>query len=688
MSPGKGGSNVVAWAVFIGSVFLAAFLGFEIQPLVGKIVTPKFGGGVHVWSICLLFFQTALLGGYLLTFFLSRLPGNVQSIAYGALFLISAIGSQIAPAAAWMPSDWSSPELTLLQMLVKHLVVPSVLIFSVSGMIQIWFDAMRLGNPYPLYSVSNIGSLSALLAYPISIEPNFSLTATLQFWRIGYILLAGCVAIAALVRWSSGKHSSAATVSVNDDSVPSTPPPTTLKYGWWILLSALSSMCLVSYTALLTQNIAPVPLLFILPLALFLISFILCFSDRSPYRRKLFAYVTPLVWIMQSPVHLMHFLPNADAGAMMAYNISVILLFVFCFSMLCQGELSTSKPDPKYLPAFYLAIAFGGCLGSGFVNFIAPAIFNVYAEPFLIGIFLLLYFRDFALRVNKDDSSKRWLAVPFLFLLYVAVIALSFLGLRQPPNVMAQARNFYGCYYIVTDDESIGLSDGGTLHGLQWRSEERKREPTKYYSPGSGFWVGEKLLRERIGGPVKIGVIGLGAGTIATYGKPNDEIIFYEIDPKVVYAANNYFSFLKDSKGKVRVEVGDGRAKVERHVDARQFDLIVIDAFASDAVPVHVLTREAVEAYLTKLQPNGIMLFNISNRYLDLEPVIGNLARALKLHAWTIDSTDATWVLVSRNRLEGNKLQPARVNDRLPVWTDDYSNVLSVLELNDAKSHQ
>lgn len=680
--------SALAWAFFIGSVFLAAFLAFEIQPLVGKIVTPKFGGGVNVWSICILYFQTALLGGYLLTFVLNRLPAAVQCTIYGALFVISAVGSGIAPPAAWTPSDWNNPEFTLLTMLIRHLAVPSILLFSVSGMIQIWFAEIRLGNPYPLYSVSNVGSLTALLAYPLVIEPNLSLSTTLGIWRVGYVLLAGLVAISACVRFMWNKFATPAHDLESDNTAVSTVTSSSTslkKYSWWILLSALSSMCLVAYTALLTQEIAPVPFLFILPLCLFLLSFILCFSDKSLYRRTVFAYLTPFVWLLQSPMYLRHLLPIEDNGSLVAYNIAVVLLFVFCFSMLCQGELAASKPHPKYLPTFYLAIAFGGCLGSGFVNFVAPQIFNVYAEPFLIGIFLLLYFRTFALETNEADPKKRWSTFPYLGALYLLVIAVSFFGLRQPSNVVAEARNFYGCYRIVLYDDAIGLFDGDTLHGLQWQSPEKKQEPTKYYARDTGLGFSEKLLRHRNTGPLKIAGIGLGAGTIATYGQPNDEIVFYEIDPKVLSAAKEYFSFLKDSKAKVSVEIGDGRAQLERAAGDKQFDLIVVDAFNGDAVPVHLLTLEAAKVYLAKLQPHGFLLFHISNRYLDLEPIVGNMARALGLNAWTIDSAEATWVLISRDQLPELKFPRTRVNDRLRLWTDDYSNVFSVVELNRLK---
>jgi hypothetical protein len=574
-------------------------------------------------------------------------------------------------------------------MLIEHVAAPSILLFTVSGMIQIWFAEMRLGNPYPLYSLSNIGSLSALLAYPLLIEPNLTLTATLGFWRTGYILLIACVAGSACVRvtWNKLSMHFDGSESVPTDAMASISSPTASKYSWWILLSGLSSMGLVAYTALLTQDIAPVPLLFVLPLCLYLLSFVLCFSDKSPYRRAIFALLTPFVWLLQSPTHLRHFLPSEYSGPLLAFNVVVILAFVFCFSMLCQGELAASKPHPKHLPAFYLAIAFGGCLGSGFVNFVAPLIFNVYAEPFIIGIFLLLYFRSFAFEAIKANPKKRWLMFSCLGALYVLVLAVLFFSLRQPPNVLAQARNFYGCYRIVRYEDAIGLFDGDTLHGLQWQREEKKSEPTKYYARETGLGLGEKLLRKRTDGPLRIAVIGLGAGTIACYGRPNDEIVFYEIDPKVVTAANRYFSFLKDSKAKIDVEIGDGRAKLERNDSGKQFDLIVVDAFTGDTVPVHVLTAEAARAYMAKLQPHGLLLFHISNRYLNLEPIVGNVARALGLHAWTIGSAESTWVLESREQLPELTFPHTRVNDRWRPWTDDYSNVLSALELNALKSN-
>jgi hypothetical protein len=500
------------------------------------------------------------------------------------------------------------------------------------------------------------------------------------------------MAVSACIRFSASKSAiPVGDATVATDANASEPPgaivtPTPRQYGWWILLSALSSMCLVAYTALLTQDIAPVPFLFILPLCLFLLSFIFCFSDRSPYKRTLFVYLTPFVWLLQSPMHFRNFLPNADGASLVVYNIVVVLAFVFCFSMLCQGELATDKPHPKHLPAFYLAIAFGGCLGSLFVNFIAPLIFNVYAEPFLIGIFLLLFFRSYALEVNQVDARNKWRTIPFLGMLYVFVIAVTFFGLKQPGNVVLQARNFYGCYHIVADDDSIGLFDGDTLHGLQWRKEDRKLEPTKYYARGTGLGISERLLRQRKTEPLNIAGIGLGAGTIACYGRTGDELVFYEIDPKVLTAANEYFSFLKDSKAKVSVEIGDGRAKMERRAGGKPFDMIVVDAFTSDAVPVHVITVEAARAYLAQLQPHGFLLFHVSNRYLDLEPIIGNMARALGLHAWTIDSDEATWVLLSRDELPEIKFPKARVDDRLRLWTDDYSNVFSVVQLNEIKS--
>ncbi|HEY9688309.1 MAG TPA: fused MFS/spermidine synthase [Coleofasciculaceae cyanobacterium] len=679
------------WLIDAAAIWLGAFLMFLIQPLVGKIVTPQYGGVSQVWSACLMFFQITLLLGYGFTFLVSRFALKTQAIVYTVLLGLSALVMHIPLGMNWAPPEGSDPLLHLLKNLFTYVSLPCILLATVSTMLQNWYGITRQSSPYYLYSISNVGSMLALLVYPTLVEPTLTVSQTVEAWGWGYRLLIILILLCSIrgFKWfgkARQRQDEAGIAPVRRD------------YLWWVFLSACGTVLLISMTHYISDSLAPVPMLWILPLAVYLLSFILTFSHEKIYHRRFFlhaAIVSMLLLLVPSVIEMP-----------LTFSISLLLSVLFLLCMVCHGEIYHRRPQRAHLPGFYFAIAAGGALGGILVNLAAPMIFDNYIEfPLIlltVGIISLLTIwreRLFLFKTQGWNNAYVGMAI----LLMAGIYSLNFL-MPKPELVLAR-RNFYGSAQIYLREQlnALTLTNGTTLHGLMLldvKTRHFQYTPTTYYVEDSAVGIANRFMRERRKAqPLKIGVVGLGIGTIAAYGQPGDEITFFEIDPKIVAIARENFRFLADSKAQTRILMGDGRLTLTR-LSPQQYDVLVIDAFNSDSIPVHLLTREALAAYLTHLKPDGLLLFHISNSYLQLQDVIGNLAVNAHLNGLTVfnprtqpKGSPSLYGILSRDRWFTDRAGEPRFKQDYPnaaltslkwqprvgVWADDYSNLFSIL---------
>jgi hypothetical protein len=665
------------------TIFLGAFLLFLIEPLFAKLILPWFGGSAAVWATCLVFFQSALLLGYLYAdATIRRLVPNRQSILHLGLLLVSLLWLPIAPQIFWRSHVQIDPAWRILGLLTFSIGLPFVLLSATSPLLQTWYARRASGrSPYHLFALSNLASLLALLSFPFLIEPRLSSRQQSILWSSIYGAFVICCSISA---WLS-RSKSAKTIDANNSveaASENTPPAFGVRL-LWLSLSACGSMMLLAATDHLSQNVAPVPLLWVLPLALYLFSFALVFAKRQFYSRWFIARL--LAVALGCAGYAIH-----DSSITHAIQISVPLfcgmLFVAC--LFCHGELVQRKPPVRYLTSFYLTIALGGALGAICVGLVAPHVLSgVYELP----IILLLTAVLGAVVLWREGWSVRifWSGISIAM---GAVLVLNIRATRE--DTIAMMRNFYGALRI--QEFKIGLQlpyrslvHGTIQHGAQYLSFPENRNPTTYYGRRSGVGL---ALRFCCDGSKRVGVIGLGTGTLAAYGKPGDSFRFYEINPQVISVANDWFTFLKQSPAKSEIILGDARLSLESE-SSQQFDVLAVDAFSGDAIPVHLLTKEAFAVYYRHLKPDGILAVHTSNTYLNLAPVVKLLAEeadyATRLIASDEDASQmlssADWVLVTRNQEFLNKpetfagSQTIEVPTRLRLWTDDYNNLYEIL---------
>lgn len=671
--------------IFGWAVSQAAFLLFALEPLAGKIATPLFGGTAAVWSVLLLFFQVALLIGYAFTYSLSKLSHLKQSLLYIACAIVTTVVMCATAKLPWLTPDPAAPELTLLTSLCTHFAPSVIFLATVSGVMQVWFKRLTDHNPYPLYSLSNFGSLAALVAYPFLIEPMLSIAASMYWWRVGMIMVCVVTCLCALI---------SATAEVQPEAPEfRTEPIKTRECVWWIILSAVPSALLVSMSAFVTQDVAPVPLLWIPPLAVYLISFIVAFSGKVDGRIKL---VSPLVTLLCIAVY-----PAVDFGAVKLPILTLLplcLLFLFSACMTCQDELYKTKPEPTNLPVFYVMLALGGALGGLAASIIAPLAINEYLEHCLIiaavfGIVQkIISGKDFAfLRANAISSTAVTIAMVIACCAIVSGVVGQYNGFYGD-NVIHTARNFYGTVRVLDKQDRLEVYHGTILHGLQYKEPERRLEPAAYYA--NIMALVDRTMRSASPTPrsINFGIIGLGVGTMSAWTQPGDSITFYELDPKIDHLAKAHFTFLSSSKAPPNIVLGDARASLRREAP-NHYDLLMIDAFNGDSIPMHLLTREALQLYKGHTTTDGVILFHVSNHFLELVPVLANAAAKEGLKAYEIHEGTCRYVLMTSNdrfvstmrKLHAANvnskvvIEPARPNVSYPVWTDDYSNILSVL---------
>jgi len=697
--------NLNALAIYALTVFTGAFLLFQVQPLIAKYILPWFGGGPGVWTTCMLFFQVLLLGGYAYAHFTSRwLKPRTQAILHLVLLGAALALLPITPAETWKPSGTENPTLRILALLTVCLGLPYFVLSSTGPLVQQWVaQSAPSRSPYRLYALSNIGSLLALLSFPFFFETHFTRHTQAQLWGWGLVGYVLCCAFCVLKMWrvAQARHSDTplahpSTSPITSPAQPSNPPP--LRYSTallWLLLPACASVDLLATTNKICQDIAVIPFLWVVPLALYLLSFIICFDSPRWYVRLPWslAFVVTTLWIT--------WLLPMTSKVSMAVLLGVYCVGLFLCCMVCHGELYRLRPDPRRLTSFYLMIAAGGALGGLFVAVVAPLIFNDYSEM-PCGLFLcaLLFILASGRSAENLAPLPRWrrLAGPWLWAgLLLLGLGLWFQSHQFPATLVSRSRNFYGVLRVAEsgrDDPKshhFALFHGHTWHGLQFVSPSAATLPTLYYNPWSGAGVAYASLprNER-----RIGVVGLGVGTLAAYSRTNDYFRFYEINPEVQRLALTYFSYLAHCHGKVEVALGDARLTLAKE-PPQGFDLLALDAFSGDAIPVHLLTREAFALYDRHLKTNGVIAVHISNDYLDLEPVLVNVARELHYHLAVIEShpppaqwyfKPTIWVLLARRQdvLDSPLIQraarPPEPNcSRVSLWTDDFASLFQVV---------
>ncbi len=673
------------------TIFVSAFLLFLVQPVVAKQILPWFGGSAAVWTTCLVFFQTALLAGYAYSdYVVRRLDARAQVKLHTVLLVASVALLPIVPGAHWKPTGSESPPWLILGMLAATIGLPYFLLSTTSPLVQVWFARARPGaSPYRLFALSNLASMLALIGYPFLLEPWAPTRAQAIGWSIAYALFVGLCAAAG---WSSLKHAAAPAVVAPPDhaakregAVPEEPPPTLRRQILWCVLAATGSLLLLAVSNHITQNIAAVPLLWLAPLAIYLLTFILCFDGKGWYRRDTFlsmlaAALCVMAWTLADP-KLTHEL---------ALQIGVFCGGLFVACMFCHGELVGVKPAPRYLTRFYLMISLGGALGSVLVGIAAPLVLPAYFElagGLVVTALLLLW------QVRRGHLVFGALATAAV----LTTAGCAIWGIVEfYQDSIVTARNFYGVLRVQehgrdTTRHRRSLVHGTILHGTQYRDSELSRLPTTYYTSTSG--VGRALeSRHPSITPIKVGVIGLGTGTLATYGAKDDVYRFYEINPAVLEIAQRDFTFLRDSDATIELALGDARLSLEREPN-QEFDVLVVDAFSSDAIPVHLITTEALGIYRRHMKPGGIIAFHVTNRFLNLIPVVEGLARDHGLFVIHIvdegeDSRGnrSDWLLLSDRRevLDHPELAEAatevEVRQEWRLWTDDFNNLFQVLK--------
>ena len=664
------------------TIFLSAFLLFLVQPILAKQILPWFGGAAIVWTLCMVFFQFVLLLGYAYAHWLTnRVSARRQAMLHVALLLASLVFLPITPDAGWKPAGDDNPVWRILALLFATIGLPYFLLSSTSPLVQAWFARAYPGSsPYRLFALSNFASMLALLGYPFLLEPWFGSPEQSFWWSVGYVLfLASCAALA----WTSRDLPPLTVEGGQVAADANEPPPRAGSIALWLTLSAMGSVMLLGVSNHLTQNISSVPLLWVVPLAIYLLTFILCFEGRHWYKPAI--YLASLVWILSV---MAWFLADKSLQFDLGWHVLVFTVGLFFVCMFCHGELSLRRPGPRHLTLFYLMVSLGGVLGGVLVGIVAPVTLPGYLELEIA----LVVIAALALALNMD---RPW---PILALLAVVVSGTVFaLGFRIhtfTEDTVHIERNHYGVLRVKENVSRLEEGDmkyrslvhGAILHGEQYLSEKYRRSATTYYKTGSG--IGRALLAFE-GKPARVGIIGLGAGSLAVYADADDTYRFYDINPAVIEVAREWFTYLKDSPGKMETVLGDARLSLERE-PPQNFDVLAVDAFSGDSIPVHLITYEAFTEYLRHLQPQGVIAFHVSNRFLDLKPVLLAIAEKHKLeYAFVHETgesggTTSDWVLITRHKpfilrkdiVEVTEPVVPRPDWRL--WTDDYNNLFQV----------
>ncbi|MEZ6059920.1 MAG: fused MFS/spermidine synthase [Planctomycetaceae bacterium] len=684
-------------ACFAVTVFLSAFLLFQVQPLISKFILPWFGGSPAVWTTCMLFFQSLLFLGYTYAHLLTtRLSTRNQVIGHVLLMVAAAAMLPITPGAEWKPAGDAPPVLSILTLLTACVGLPYFVLSSTGPLLQKWFSQTRTdGSPYRLYALSNAGSLLALLSFPFVVEPAWSSQQQTLIWSWSFgMFVLSCTACSVLVS-RYGKHGCTLADGTDDDCESG---PVTAGDRWtWFGLACAASVMLLATTNHVCLDIATVPFLWILPLVLYLLSFILTFDSDRWYSRRWFGWS---LLAFSSAAIVMVVAEHVSAVPQIIIHFGAM----FCMFMVCHGELVLRKPGTRQLTQFYLIISAGGACGGLLIALVAPVVFPVYLE-YPLGLVACVGMSLSMVRRSQSGfiptvSTGRPSPVQTVVMLSVIAAVVGMGGYAR--NILLSEnsviRNFYGVLRVETGEVELPDSDNGpeemrqlthgrTLHGRQFMSEKRRRQPTTYYTTDSGIGL---AMQDVLQGPERrVGVVGLGVGTLAAYGRPGDHFVMYEINDAVIRLASEKFTFLKDSPADVELVLGDARLSME-HESPRQFDLLVLDAFSSDAIPTHLMTAEAMQIWMKHVKPDGKLAFHISNRFFDLAPLVRGMAaehgfqtiRITVTEPGTLQRSSSIWILLSREPFS-HALLSARDREaddsRRILWADDHVNLLQIL---------
>jgi MFS family permease len=761
--------------IFSLTVFLGALLLFQVELIIGKYILPWFGGASAIWITCMLFFQAALLAGYAYGHVLDRAGARAQSRVHRVFLFASVLvlaaqailwHSPLTLDSRWKPGAQGNPVIQIFVLLIVSAGFPYFVLAATAPLLQTWWRRIYPGrSPYRLYAVSNFGSFLGLVSYPFLVEPFLTLRAQARIWTCAYIAFAlGCAycALQAAKACKPGTDSAQPEQPPNEAAgSPAIARPSNGLLILWLGLAACASALFLGTTNQLCKNVAAVPLLWVLPLAIYLLTFTLCFESDHRYSRKWFHPAFALA------VLLAVFVLSTGARTNLFAQVGIYLFVLFAGCMVCHGEMARLKPDPRHLTLFYLVVAAGGVVGGLFVGLFAPAFFVGYWEYhvslwFAVLLFLITLYRDkrswlYSTRVKAPlvllaaasllpecmalaVSVQKFLsALPFVGAILLGIYLVQ--GKRRDENernneivtlvscsivmlILAvqftmlgsaslgkftSVRDFYSALTVdmqnVSDPDwqAYALRHGEIVHGYQFLDAGKKGIPTSYYAEdgGLGLVLSQHLDPQGVPAPaehLRIGAVGLGIGTVAAYGRPGDSIRFYEIDPQVVHLAKDtrYFHFLKDCPANLDIVLGDARLSLERELQEgspQNFDVLVIDAFNGDAIPVHLLTQEAFQVYLQHLKnPTGVLAVHVTNTFLDLRPVVIAAAEHMGLASVAVHadleghiSYASDWVLVSRDQtLIDSIAARAKHSKKLQVpekrrWTDDYSNLFQAL---------
>jgi spermidine synthase len=710
---------------FRATIFAGSFLLFLIQPMIARMALPRLGGAPAVWNSAMLVYQALLLGGYAYAHWLTRYTARTQALVHLSAFLVAALFLPIGLSAE------SHSYGTIAYLWVPWLLLSSIgpLFFLVSAnapLLQRWFNLSGGSDPYPLFAASNLGSFAGLIAYPLVLEPLLPLSAQRLIWTVGYcilfVLLLGCAAMLKKAEPS-----------------PASPSAVEGRLGLrsilkWVWLAFIPSGLMLSTTLFITTDLMPMPLLWVVPLGLYLLSFTIAFSAGGRLAR-LFAIVAPYTLV---PAAIALFV---GAHAPLLATASTLLIALFAISVACHFEIYRSRPEPRQLTGFYLALAAGGALGGLFCALIAPLIFDwTYEYPLLltaaavallpghlalvprrwlertavrpavIGLAALLLVGAVAVAIlPRNDDLVRYGSVAAIFvgslavgnrlllictMMFAMVLAGGWERLERSFTPGQMTRTYFGIYSVVDTEASRQLMHGTTLHGIQLRTPGWERAPTTYYARDSGVGRAMQLVPSLYGPQSRVAVVGLGAGTLACYKEPQQRWTFFELDPAVVEIAtkSGQFTFLPRCAPDARIVLGDARLELAKEPPGSA-DILVVDAFSSDAVPMHLLTKEAFDVYGRYLKPNGLLMVHISNRYLDLEPVVAAAPGWRVLFGqydpeWDYRHlTSSHWMALSRSpetmdALVRSRDDPfwRRSRKRPLPWTDDHASLLSVIK--------
>ncbi|MDF1754985.1 MAG: fused MFS/spermidine synthase [Verrucomicrobiales bacterium] len=721
--------------LYIAAIFLSAFLLFQVQPIIARYILPWYGGSPAVWTTCMLFFQIGLLGGYAYAHLVAsafRQKPRLQLWVHLAIVSLACVFLPITPSDSLRPVGGAntSDVWGIVKLLAITVGLPYVAISASGPLLQHWFAGTYPDrSPYRLYAVSNFGSLLGLLSYPFLFEPTLGLKHQTWWWSVGFVIY-GIFAITCAWKYSRVRPDGEA---VDDAESRTTAPPAGIgRKILWVVFAACGSGGMLAITNQMCQDVTVVPFLWVLPLSLYLITFIICFDRESWYKRAVWipltafgiaALITLLnqqsmsgngsdhfYWNLVSSLRQLFAGKNTELGdeIHLYWQIFFFMFALFTICMVCHGEMVRLKPPSRYLTSFYLLISLGGALGGAFVSLIAPRLFNGYWE---LHIILLLVTLLVGLAVSFEAFKKypSPLRGGIGLVITVQAFVLFAMGLRghyieTKRGSLASLRSFHGVVHVYeslkgTKDHFLAMYHGRITHGRQYQDEEYRNIPSTYYSENSGVGALLQSLPQRqegAGEPIKMGVIGLGSGSLAVHANPGDSIVFYEINPQVEQLARSHFSYLKDCRGEASVVLGDARTSMEEELtngDPRDFDVLFVDAFSGDSIPIHLVTKEAFEIYFKHIKEGGSLVAHITNLHIDLSDPVRQLADKFGREALlVVHDPDAyhlyfsEWVIITKNQEVIDRLHEggwvnewSRKEPKEIHWTDDYSNLIQVI---------